>query len=55
MTQPEPQSRTTSMSRQAIADSHNFRTRVTREGDLLDMIRDLRKRVEKLEAQVNTH
>jgi len=43
------------MSRQAMADSHNFRTRVTPQGDLLDMIRDLRKRVERLEAQINTH
>jgi len=55
MTEPVQHPNQAPMSRQAYADAHNFRTRVTPQGDLLDMIRDLRKRIERLEAQINTH
>jgi len=51
MTQPTPQR---PMSRQAAADSHNFRQRATPQGDLLDIIKDLQRRVERLEATLNT-
>lgn len=39
----------------ASADSHNFRQRATPQGDLLDYIIALEKRVARLEAQINTH
>jgi len=49
---PYPQRPT---SHQVVADSHNFRTRVTPQGDLIDIIKDLQKRVARLEATLNTH
>lgn len=42
------------MSHQAMVDSHNFRARATPQGDLLDRIRDLEKRLSRLEAALNT-
>jgi len=55
MTTPVQHPNQAPMSRQAHGDVQNFRTRVTPQGDLLDTIRDLRKRIERLEAQINTH
>lgn len=54
MTQPNPQHGVV-VSRQAIADSHNFRQRATPQGDLLDYIKSLEKRIARLEAALNTH
>jgi hypothetical protein len=53
MTEPTPSP--PQMSRQAVADSHNFRQRATSRGDLLDIILALEKRVARLEAQLQTH
>jgi len=55
MTQPQEHPNRIPLSRQAVADTHNFRTRVTPQGDLIDIIKDLQRRVARLEAQVGTH
>lgn len=55
MTSPEPQQPQPVMSRAAHQDSHAFRTRATRDGDILDIIKALEKRITRLEAQNNTH
>jgi len=55
MTQPQEHPNRIPLSRQAAADTNNFRTRVTPQGDLLDYIRGLERRIARLEAQVNTH
>jgi hypothetical protein len=43
------------MPTQAGAHSRNFRARSTPKGDLIDIILDLEKRLERLEATINTH
>jgi hypothetical protein len=52
---PHPSQGQQVMTRQALADSHSFRSRVTPQGDLLDYIKSLEKRIAKLESHINTH